>query len=108
MRNRLYEKSYDVETTRGVVRRNRVHLRRTDEPAPSLSDTEVPEQADQQVVEPQSSVSATPAPVQKDVLPRSLRVSPEAAKSPVKPMLRRSEGVRRPPRHFKDFVSSKP
>lgn len=49
VRNRLDEGSYDVETLRNVIRRNRVHLRKTNEP--SRSDSDVLEQVDQRLSE---------------------------------------------------------
>ena len=38
IRKRLDERSHEVETTYNVVRRNRVHLRLTNEPSPPLTD----------------------------------------------------------------------
>ena len=38
VRSRVDERSYEVETPHHVVHRNRVHLRKTNEPPPSLLD----------------------------------------------------------------------
>ena len=114
VRSRLDERSYEVETPHQVVRRNRVHLRKTNErPAPSS------DQAPAEVsvlVCPQSNELPTTVP--EEVNPRSPsqeaaplsrpEVAPTSAESPPKTVLRRSERQRRPPKRFSDFVLSKP
>ena len=104
VKKRLDERSYEVELPQGVLRRNRVHLRRTNESAPKAADTQ-----DEQCNEPQPqdpvsethelpSQTATEAPSQG-----ATEVHPPA--TPVKaPELRRSQRVRRVPKHLEDYV----
>ena len=80
----------EVETPRGVARRNRVYLRRTNEPSPSLSDSEISVQDSPQYGESQSSVPG---------IKRKHRQEEVSAKQ----MLRRSEGIRRPPKYLENF-----
>ena len=108
VKKRLDERSYEVELPQGVLRRNRVHLRRTNESAPTAPDTQ-DEQCNepQPQPQPQDPVSGTPrlpsqtateAPSQGATV-----VQPPA--TPVEaPELRRSQRVRRAPKHLEDFV----
>lgn len=98
MRSRLDERSYEVETPHDVVRRNHVHLRKTNEPSPpslnegpaevsvpsSLQSNKLPITVPAGEVNPPSSGQGN-ASVIGPVVPST------AAKSPPKPMLRRSE-----------------
>ena len=114
VRSRLDERSYEVETPHHVVRRNRVHLRKTNEPPPPSSD-QAPAEVSVPVCPQPSELPTTvpeevnpPAPSQETAplsRPEVVRTSDE---SPPKPVLRRSERQRRPPRRFSDFVLTKP
>ena len=97
-----------MELPQGVLRRNRVHLRRTNESAPTAPDTQ-DEQCNEPQPQPQPqdpvsgtrglpSQTATEAPSQGATV-----VQPPA--TPVEaPELRRSQRVRRAPKHLEDFV----
>ena len=95
-----------MELPQGVLRRNRVHLRRTNESAPTALDTQ-DEQCNEPQPQPQDPVSgtrglryqtATEAPSQGATV-----VQPPA--TPVEaPELRRSQLVRRAPKHLEDYV----
>ena len=114
VRSRLDERSYEVETPQYAVRRNRVYLRKTNEPSPPSSD-----QAHAEVsvpVCPQSNKLPTnvpeevnpPAPGHKNAPLSRPEAAPTPAESPPKPVLRQSERQRRPPKRFSDFVLTKP
>ena len=114
MRSRLDEKSYEVETPQYVVRRNRVHLRKTNEWSPPSSD-QAPAEVFVPVCPLSNELSSTvpkevnpSAPSQENVPLSKPEVDPTAAECPPKSVLRRSERLRRPPRHFSEFVSTKP
>jgi len=117
VRKRLDERSYEVETPYNVVRRNRVHLRLTNEPSPPLIDEipneisaevpEVPAPSFAQSYESQTSSSgevSLPASSQGSSSPSDSEVPSAAVTSPPKSMLRRSVRQRRPPKHLNDFV----
>ena len=114
VRSRLDERSYEVETPHHVVRRNRVHLRKTNEPPPSSLD-QTPAEVYVPIY-PQSNELPTavpeevnpPAPSQESATLSRPEVDPTPAESPPKPVLRRSERQRRPPKRFSDFVLTKP
>ena len=116
VRGRLDERPYKVETPHYVVRRNLVHLRKTNEPSPPSSD-QAPAEVHVPVC-PQSNELPTtipeevnpPAPSQENAPLSSLRpeAAPAPAESPPKPVLRRSERQRLPPKRFSDFVLTKP
>ena len=96
-----------------MVRRSRVHLRKTNEPPPPSLDqahaevyvticpqcnelpTAVPEEAN------------PPAPSEESAPLSRPEVDPTLAESPPKPVLRRSERQRRQPKRFSDFVLTK-
>ena len=40
VKNRLSERSYEVELPQGVLRRNRINLRKTNKPAATTDDTQ--------------------------------------------------------------------
>ena len=114
VRSRLDERLYEVETPHHVVRRNRVHLRKTNESPPPSSD-QAPAEVSVPVC-PQSNELLTtipeevnpPVPSQETAPLRRLEVAPTSAESPPKPVLRRSEHEQRPPKPFSDFVLTKP
>ena len=114
MRSRLDERSYEVETPHHVVRHNRVHLRKTNELPPSSLD-QTPAEVYVPIY-PQSNELPTavpeeenpPAPSQERATLSRPEVDPTPAESPTKPVLRRSERQRRPPKRFSDFVLTKP
>ena len=104
VKKRLDERSYEVELPQGVLRRNRIHLRRTYESAPAAADTRdaLPNEP-----QPQGLVSETnELPSQTATEPPSqgaTEMHPSAA--PVEaPELRRSQRVRRVPKHLEDYV----
>ena len=114
VQSRLDERSYEVETPHHVVRRNRVHLRKTNE-SPLPSSDQAPAEVSFPVC-PQSNELATSAPEEvnppapsQETAPRSRpEVAPTSTESPPKPVLRRYERQRGPPKRFSDFVSTKP
>ena len=113
VRSRLDERSYEVETPHHVARRNRVHLRKTNEPPPPSLD-QTPAEVYVPIY-PQSNELPTavpeevnpPAPSQESATLSRPEVDPTPAESPPKPVLRRSERQRRPPKRFSDFVLTK-
>ena len=90
VRSRLDERLYEVETPHHVVRRNRVHLRETNEPSPPSSD-QAPAEVSVPFL-PQSNELPTtvpgevnlPASSQEDAPLSSLEVVPAAAEFPPK------------------------
>ena len=104
VKKRLDERSYEVELPQGVLRRNRIHLRRTYESAPAAADTRdaLPNEPQPQGLVSETnelpSQTATEAPSQG-----ATEVHPPTA--PVEaPELRRSQRVRRVPKHLEDYV----
>ena len=105
VKKRLDERSYEVELPQGVLRRNRIHLRRTYESAPAAADTRdalpINEPQPQGLVSETNKLpfqTATEAPSQG-----ATEVHPPTA--PVEaPVLRRSQRVRRVPKHLEDYV----
>lgn len=114
VRNQLDERSSEIETLHHVLRRNRVHLRKTDEPPPPSSDqapAEVSVPLLPQSIELPTTVPGEvnpPASSQENAPLSRPEVAPTAAESPPKPVLRRSGRQRRPPKHLSDFVLAKP
>ena len=114
VRSRLDERSHEVETPNHVVRRNRVHLRKTNEPSPPSSD-QAPAEVSVPFL-PQSNVLPTivpgevnlPASSQEDAPLSSPELVPAAEECPPKPVLKRSERQRRPPMRYSEFVLTKP
>ena len=102
MRIRLDERSYKVETPQYVVRRNRVHLRKTNVSPPPSSDQD-PAEVHVPVC-PQSNELPTtvpeevnpPAPSPENAPLSRPEVAPTPAESPPKPVRRRSERQRFP------------
>ena len=102
MRIRLDERSYKVETPQYVVRRNRVHLRKTNVSPPPSSD-QAPAEVHVPVC-PQSNELPTtvpeevnpPAPSHENAPLSRPEVAPTPAESPPKPVRRRSERQRFP------------
>ena len=99
-----------------VVRRNRVHLRLTNEHSPSLLDeipaeisTEVPEVLAPSFAQSHESQTSSfgevnpPASSQGSSSLSGSKVPSAVVTSPPKPVLRRSERQRRLPKQFKDF-----
>ena len=99
------------------MRRNRVHLRLTNEPSPPLTDEipneisaevpEVPAPSFAQSYESQTCSSGQVSPPALSQGSSSLNgpeVPSTAVTSPPKPVLRRSERQRRLPKHLNDFV----
>ena len=107
VRSGLDERSYEVETPHHVVRRNRVNLRKTNKLPPPSSDL-APAEVSVPVC-PQSNELPTtvpeevnpPAPSQETAPLTRSEVAPTSAESPPKPVLRRSERQRRPPKRLK-------
>ena len=106
--NRLDQRSYEVETSRGILRRNRVHLRRTKEVSPETrtdalessprpSDTgdhrDTNDLRDQRIPTKESSNGTTRSEV---------TLSPSSRENA--PVVRASGRARRPPSYLKDFV----
>ena len=97
-----------------VVRRNRVQLRKTNEPLPPSLD-QTPAEVYVPIY-PQSNELPTavpeeenpPAPNQESAPLSRPEVDPTPAESPPKPVLRRSERQRRLPKRFSDFILTKP
>ena len=101
---RLDERSYEVELPQGVLRRNRIHFRRTYESAPAAADSRdaLPNEPQPQGLVSETnelpSQTANEAPSQ-----RASEVHPPA--DPVEASeLRRSQRVRRVPKHLEDYV----
>ena len=107
MRGRLDERSYEVETPQSNVRRNRVLLRKTNEPPPPSPDVEVPDEV-LPAVPAEVDVPTPNGESAKSASSSSPEFFPTSAGSPPKPVLRRSERQRRVPKHLSDFVLSKP
>jgi len=116
VRKRLDERSYKVETPYKVVRRNRFHLRLTNEPSPPLTDElpneisdevpEVPAPSFAQSYESQTSSTgevSLPASSQRRSSPSCSEVPSAVVTSPPKPVFRRSVLQRSPPKHLNDF-----
>ena len=104
VKKRLDERSYEVELPKGVLRRNRIHLRRTYESAPAAADTRDELRNEPQ---PQDLVSETHE-LPSHTMPEApsqgaTEVHPPAA--PVEaPELTRSQGVRRVSKHLEECV----
>ena len=102
-KNRLSERSYKVELPRGILRRNRIHFRKTNELAATTDDTQR-EQCNklqpQGPMEPVTKTNELPSHFAVEV---PTEVPPPA--TPVKaPEPRRSQRVRRVPKHLEDYV----
>ena len=79
VKNRLSERSYEVELPQGVLRRNRIHLRKINEPAATTNDTQ-PEQCNKpQPHEPMPETNELPS---RSAVEVPTEVSPPA--TPVK------------------------
>ena len=103
VKNCLSERSYEVELLQGILRRNRIHLRKTNESAATTNDTQ-PEQCNepqpQEPVEPVTETNELPSQSAVEV---PTEVPPPA--TPVKaPEPRRSQRVRRVPKRLEDYV----
>ena len=103
VKNRLSERSYEVELPQGVLRRNRIHLRKTNEPAATTNDTQ-PEQCNepqpQEPVVPVTETNESPSQSATEVLPE---VPPPG--TPVKaPEPRRFQRIHRVPKRLEDNV----
>ena len=95
---RLDDRSYEIETPRGLYRRNRVHLRKTSEQPPLIP----PQILDyDQLDEPQHFT--TQDPVSKHVSSPPVPVSTEPVETP--PEVRRSTRLRKLPTYLKDYVA---
>ena len=97
VQSRLDERSYEVETPHHVVRRNRVHLWKTNEPPPPSSD-QAPAKVSVPFLVQSSELLATvpgevnlPASSQEDAPLSSSEVVPAAEEFPPRPVLRQSE-----------------
>ena len=101
VKNRLSERSYKVELSQGVLYRNRIHLRKTNEPAATTNDTP-PEQCNEpQPQEPVTETNELPSQSAVEV-PTDVHVPPSA--TPMKPPEPRSQRIRRAPKHLEDYV----
>ena len=93
---------------------NRVHLQKTNELSPPSSD-QAPAEVSVPVC-PQSNELPTtvpeevnpPTPNHENAPLSRPEAAPTPAESPPKPVLRRSERQRQPPKRFSDFVLTKP
>ena len=101
VKNRLSERSYEVELPQGVLRRNRIHLRKINEPAAMTNPTQ-PEQCN----EPQCDKPQPQEPVETEASELPVEVPDEVPlpATPQAPEPRRSQRVRRVPKHLKDYV----
>ena len=102
----LDERSYEVELPQGFLRRNRVHLRRTNESAPTAPDTQ-DEQCNEPQPQPQDPVSGTrglPSQTATEAPSQGATVVQPPATPVEAPELRRSQRVRRAPKHLEDYV----
>ena len=107
MRGRLDERSYEVETPQSVVRRNRVHQRKTNEPPPPSPDAEVPDEV-LPAVPAEVDVPTPSGESAESASSSGPEFFPTSAGSPPKSVLRRSEQQRRVPKHLSDFFLPKP
>lgn len=110
---RLDERSYEVETTSGTLRRNRVHLKKTSE-SPPVTEAEnylmTPT-----ATEPSESCAPTSKqqPVQQSQPPQRPATAQEstpplpASGQEATPELRRSSRATKTPTHLKDYVTDK-
>jgi len=99
VKNRLSERSYEVELPQGVLRRNRIHLRKTNEPAATQPE-QCNEPQSQEPVEPVTETNESPS---QSAIEVPTEVPPPA--TPVKaPEPRRSQRVRRVPKRLEDYV----
>ena len=107
VKNCLSERSYEVELPQGVLRRNRIHLRKTYEPAATTNVTQ-PEQCNepqpQEPTEPVAEIKELPS---QSVVEVPIEVPPAVPATPVKaPAPRRSQHVRRAAKYLEDYVST--
>ena len=107
-------RDHEVETPHHVVRCNRVHLRKTNEP-PAPSSNQAPAEVSVPICPKSNGLPTTvpeevnpPSPSQENAPLSKPEVAPTPAESPRKPELRRSERQRRPPKRFNDFVLTRP
>ena len=104
VKKRLDERSYEVERPQGGLRRNRIHLTRTYESAPAAADTRdaLPNEP-----QPQGLVSETNELPSQTTTEAPSQVATEVH-PPAAPLeaseLRRSQRVRRVPKHLEDYV----
>jgi len=101
------ERSYEVELPQGVLRRNRIHLGKTNKP-PTMINVIQPEQCNepqpQKPAEPVTETNGLPSQSAVEVpteVPPTVPATPEKAPAP-----RRSPRVRRAPRSLEDYVST--
>ncbi|KAL9988215.1 hypothetical protein ACROYT_G002635 [Oculina patagonica] len=107
VKKRLDERSYEVELPQGVLRRNRVHLRRTNESAPTAAETQDEQYSEPQPREPRDPVSEThdlPSQAAAEAPSQGSTVVQPPATPVEAPELRRSQRVRRVPKHLQDYV----
>ena len=79
VKNHLSERSCEVELPQGVLRRNRIHLRKTNEPAATTNDTQ-PEECN----EPQRQELGKPV-TETNELPSQSAVEVTPSPAPMKP-----------------------
>ena len=99
--------SIPVELPQGVLRRNRIHLRKTYQPAPNTNVSQ-PEQCNepqpQEPTEPVTEIKELPSQAAVEV---PTEVPPTVPATPGKaPVPRRSQRVRRAPKYEEDYVSA--
>ncbi|XP_067665793.1 uncharacterized protein [Haliotis asinina] len=105
---RLDERSYDVETGRGVVRRNRQHVRKTPERTPDRQATgffKPPSETDSAVNAAVSQPTPTPVSAQTPVPATPKLSKTEQAPSTPCTMTTRSGRTLRAPKKFNDFTT---
>ena len=96
-----------METPQCVVRRNRVHLRKTNELPPLSPYAEVPDEV-LPAVPAEVDVPTPSGESAESASSSGPGCFPTSAGSPPKPVVRRSERQRRVPKHLSDFVLPKP
>ena len=103
VKNCLSERSYKVEPSQGVLCRNRIHLRKTKEPAATTDDTQC-----EQCNEPQPQESVEPVAETNELPSQSAVEVPTEVPLPATPVKatepRRSQRIRRVPTHLEDYV----
>ena len=108
VKNRLSERSYEVEFPQGVLRRNRIHLRKINEPAAMTNYTR-PEQCNKpQCNTPQPQEPMEPVTEASELPSKSMVEVPTEVPLPATPVKApeptRSQRVHRVPKHLKDYV----
>jgi len=105
VKNRLSERSYEIELPQGVLHRNIIFLRKTNEPLATTNVTQPGQCNKQQPQEPAEPVTETNELLSQSAVEMLTEVPATVPATPEKAP-RRSQRVRRAPKYLEDYVST--